>query len=300
MKGVTLPDWLSQLLAECPAAGKGVHAWLFKTARQLHAHYPAPEIVRLLEQGAAQCGRPVAQREIQDAVQAALQCAWTPASIPRPMRAVPKWPAVNQEQREAIIRDGPGLADLWDASPVRFENNDSRTEEIVDVLFPGNPLLCCGWSAHKFDTRPREEWRDELCRLQLIVPSPMTAPAGTTQDGRESKHTLNNTGPRRFLVIEFDQGSFDDHAAILAHLAEFGPLVLAVHSGNKSLHGWFHCSGRNEEKLHRFMRYATTLGADPATWTRSQFVRLPDGRRDTGARQAVLYFNPKPIQEGSR
>ena len=32
---------------------------------------------------------------------------------------------VNQEQREAIIREGGGLADLWEASPVRMEDNDS-------------------------------------------------------------------------------------------------------------------------------------------------------------------------------
>ncbi len=39
------------------------------------------------------------------------------------------------------------------------------------------------------------------------------------------------------------------------------------------------------------MRYAVSLGADPATWTRSQFVRLPGGVRDNGKRQPVLFFN---------
>ena len=44
------------------------------------------------------------------------------------------------------------------------------------------------------------------------------------------------------------------------------------------------------------MRYAVSLGADPATWTRCQFVRMPDGLRPrAGAwpvRQQVFHFNP--------
>ena len=44
------------------------------------------------------------------------------------------------------------------------------------------------------------------------------------------------------------------------------------------------------------MRYAVSLGADPATWTRSQFVRMPEGRRDNGQRQTAYFFNPKPLE----
>jgi hypothetical protein len=106
-----------------------------------------------------------------------------------------------------------------------------------------------------------------------------------------SAHTLDNTGPRRFLVVEFDSGITDHHAALLLHLANYAPLVLAVHSGGKSLHGWFYCAGQPEDKVNRFFRYAVSLGADPSTWTRSQFVRMPDGKRDD-ARQAVFFWKP--------
>jgi hypothetical protein len=119
---------------------------------------------------------------------------------------------------------------------------------------------------------------------------------GTTQDGKKSEHTLNNTGDRRFLVIEQDAGTADEQAAVLMHLAETAPLVLAVHSGSKSIHGWFCCHGRPEDKLLAFMRRAVALGADRATWTRSQFVRMPDGIRDNGNRQTVYFFNPQNIK----
>lgn len=110
------------------------------------------------------------------------------------------------------------------------------------------------------------------------------------------KHALSNTGSRSFLVVEFDIGTTDDHAALLLHLAERAPLTLAVHSGRKSLHGWFYCKDQPEGRLEFFMRYAASLGADVATWTRSQFVRMPDGLRENGKHQVVYFFNPDVVR----
>jgi hypothetical protein len=186
--------------------------------------------------------------------------------------------------------------DLWERSPIRFDSAAAQTERIIDTLFPNDPLLCCAASNDQFATRTREEWRGELSALQLIVPSPMSARTGKTKDGRTSAHTLDNTGPRRFLVVEQDSGSADEQAGVLLHLATKAPLALAVHSGSKSIHGWFACKGQPEERLHAFMRYAVGLGADPATWTRSQFVRMPDGTRQNGSRQTVFYFNPEVLK----
>jgi hypothetical protein len=39
-----------------------------------------------------------------------------------------------------------------------------------------------------------------------------------------------------------------------------------------------------------------TLGADPATWTRSQFVRMPDGTRENGQRQTIFFLSLKPME----
>lgn len=236
------------------------------------------------------------RNEILSAVQNSLGCAWHLHGPSAPTPA-PKWPKLNEEQRAAIVRDGPALVDLWELSPVRLEDNEQHTEQIIDRLFPGNPLLCCGKSSHEFSTRPREEWRGELSKLQLIVPSPMRTRTGKTKDGRESAHTLHNTGLRRFLVCEFDGGTVDEHAALLLHLARYAPLVCVVHSGGKSLHGWFLVAGQPDEKVLRFFRYAVSVGADPTTWTRSQFVRMPDGTRDNnGRRQTVYFLNFKPLE----
>ena len=74
------PAFLQELLGACPHAGEGVHDWLFRVARQLHAHMPALEIVSLLESRVANCGRSVPRSEIVAAVQNSLGCAWQPGS----------------------------------------------------------------------------------------------------------------------------------------------------------------------------------------------------------------------------
>ena len=276
-----------------PGRGGGLHNWLFRVARLFHPYRDENEIIELLR--GATVGEPIHPGEIESAVARSKGAAWTPGQSSR-VAPAPAWPAVNQEQRDAIIQSGGGLVELWENSPVRFDDTDGCTEALLDALFPGNPLLCCGLSDSKFDTRSREEWRGNLSALQLIVPNPMTARTGLTQDGKQSAHALSITGRRRFLVVEFDQGNVDDHAALLWHLAQKAPLALVVHSGSKSLHGWFYCLGQADEKLRRFFSYAVSLGADPATWTRSQFVRMPDGLRDNAEPQVVYYFNPEVVK----
>jgi hypothetical protein len=297
-----LPQFILEMLAAPPHAGEGVHNWLFRVARHLHAHLPAPEIVAMLESRVQGCGRHVSRNEIEDAVKNALACAWQPHGNAVPIQSAPKkWPDVNQEQRAAILRDNGGLADLQEASKPRIEDAAQHTEEIIDRLFPGNPLLCCGKDSSVFDTKPREEWRGQMSALALIVPSPMSALSGKKKnpkpgESERSAHTLDNTGERRFLICEFDTGTADEHAALLFNLGTIAPLVCAVHSGGKSLHGWFYVHGQPAATVEKFFRYAVSLGADRATWTRSQFVRMPDGTRDNGKRQTVYFTNFKSME----
>lgn len=291
-----LPQFVRDLMASCPRAGEGVNPYLYVMARVLHPYRTEEEICEMLRCLTAGCGRIVTEQEIQRAVENSKAAAWVPGK-PKLVRSAPPWPTVNEEQRQAVLSEGYRLVDLWEESTHRFEDNEPHTERIIDVLFPGNPLLCCcGKRRTEFATRPREEWRGKLSDRQFIVPSPMSARTGLTKQGKKSQHTLSNTGARRFLVIEFDSGSLDDHAALLRHLSGRWPLALVVNSGSKSLHGWFYCHGQPEEDLREFMRRAVSLGADPMTWIRSQFVRMPDGTRDDGRRQRAFFLNPEVIK----
>ncbi len=290
-----LPTFVRDMMAAPPKTGEGVHDFLFRLARVLHPYRSESDIEAILTASVATCGRIVPQKEIRDAVRNSRAAAWKPGEPPAPKTEHP-WPRADAEARGSIIDSGLLLVDQWEASPRRWDDDAPHTEEVIDLLFPGDPLLCCGKSAREFDTKLRSEWRGELSNLSFITPSPMAARRGLTQEGKESAHALSITGPRRFLVVEFDNGTADEQAAILLHLAKRAPLALAIHSGGKSVHGWFWCAGQTETRLRRFMTYAVSVGADPKLWTRSQFARMPDGLRDNGKRQTVYFFNPEVIK----
>jgi hypothetical protein len=316
-----LPTRIRDLLNSCPQAGTGVHKWLIKVAVKLHPFFTNKEdIAELLWKYSADCGRDVDDREVWEAIESSARWLKNQKGEGGKRPLIPKWPNRNPEIINAIVRAGPSIDGLIARSPVRLTADHPRAEEIMATLFPVNSLVCVGKTKESFKTAPLERWLQFrlLRQMPFVVPSPMLGVYGRTKGGKNSMHCLENTGPRRFLVIEFDPQSWkelspdeqasygcedvykqrkkDEHAALLWHLAEREKLVLAVDSGKKSVHGWFHCEGRAEESLLEFMRYAVSLGADDSTWTKSQFVRIPDGLREDGKRQRVLYFDPNILE----
>ena len=309
-----LPRSIQEQIKSCPAAGQGVHAWLFKTALVLHRYFSGDQIEVILSEYVS-CNRP--EREIREAVanSGRIIRGETPSSGP-----LKPWPGVDYTTVHKVVVDGPArLKDLPAISPFSVGAEERKTEEILNALFPGNPFLCFGLAPNSFSTRPREFWRGKESDFQFIVPNPMVKETGETKDGRESKRCLENTGPRRFLIAEFDISEedkkwapyvrkwkakgisvLDANVALLIELARRGlprlPLALAVHSGGKSIHGWYFCEGLTDEQLRPFMVRAVRLGADPATWTKCQLVRMPDGTRDNGKRQQVHFFAPEVIR----
>jgi hypothetical protein len=242
------------------------------------------------------------------------------AATPR----TPPWPQPDVVMIEEICREGISLAALDIDSPVKIDGRARHAEEVIGAMFPGDPWLCCGVASHDFHTRRRSEWRGSLADQSFIVPSAMLGRYGFTKRGEVSQHAQSAVGHRQHLVIEFDfalksrDGLHDTElaplirrldaydikvadmcSALLTHLARFTPLALVVHSGGKSLHGWFPCADIPEDGLHDFMHFACQLGADPKTWTPSQFARVPDGtRRDHGRkprRQHICLWNPEAL-----
>lgn len=311
-----IPPWLASNLANPPVSGAGVHGWLFNTARQLHAHLSPAEITSRLTAAVSGVGRHVTAREIADAVKNSAAVAWKPKGLEdenpgtaavrkpptKPTATADRWPAPCLVSRQGAIasaaRDGvAGIYDLWEASPERLESRDTP-DDWIDRLFPGVEWICLAPDGPETArTRLRHSWYFESSTCGLIVPSPMTAAKGKRLDGKPSPRCLDNTGLRRWLVIEFDSGAIDDQAALHWHLdrcaaaCEWPRLTLCVHSGGKSLHGWYGPCQR-EDNSKALMTYARLLGADTAAWNRCQFVRLPDGRRDNAKLQPVQYYDP--------
>lgn len=303
---------VSVKLTKPPA--NGVHGWLFAQASKLARFgVPASDARRTLRELVIDFpprpDRNVPEREINGAVDGAYRRSKVPPAIFGALTydASTGWPEcictpsrgqdyILDLRRAHDVAGGFGLVDLFHASPVQYDDDLQHTREILGQLYGPHELICVGKSTISFETGSTDEF-DALHKYQLIVPNPMRAFAGRTVDGtRWSAHTRHNTGPRRFLVVESDAGLNEDiQAGVLWHLAQStdAPLVLATRSGGKSVHGWFRCDGVCPELLARWFRYASSLGADPRLWLPEQFVRMPDGTRDNGNRQTVVYFNPE-------
>jgi len=327
------------LIESCPPADCGVHDWSFEVLKVLVKYYASDEMLvaaaraifdhfatRLVDDGEI-------RRQIGNARRLrfscpSLACSGENAATP------PRWPLPAIARIEEIIRQGPSLAQLSGTSPVPTHDCAVGAAQVLDRLFPGDPLICCSKTIDSHATRALSSW-GHLAEYQFIVPSPMSEVWGKTNDGRPSQRTLVNTGPRRYLVVEFDfkavpeGGSVQEKvqgrrrtakhasaleigrmvtllnsdgytvqdmcAALIDHLSKYMPPAMVVHSGGKSLHAWFYCAGIEERLVHRFMHYAVHLGADHHTWNRCQSVRMPEGLRDNGARQKIVYFNPEVL-----
>lgn len=291
-----LPQFLRDMIASTPRHGDGVHQWLYRVARQLHAHRTPAEICGLLSACVADCGRAVPESEIVAAVENAGKTAWKPSGSARVVpvaQTLPKWPERDTGRISAIAAADPDAFDkLRGSSPFRVSPELHDAESVLERLFPGDPLLCVAAGVASARVLARSELRGIAGKMSHIVPSPMTATAGTNKQGLPSPRCLDNTGPRTYLITEFDHDTRDTQAAVIRHLARLGPLALVVDSAGKSLHAWWRCSGQPEERIRAFFRRAVSLGADPATWTRCQLVRMPLGLRDGAKRQLVHFYEP--------
>jgi hypothetical protein len=340
----TTGDQLNSHAASCPQAGQGVHDFVLERVRHLYDYLEPEGIHSLIKLETANCGRDVPDAEIWRAIRgwAIRKVAGTRLRNAPYQRLVarsckPPWPERDYQLIDELVRGGAGAEALFRTSPwpVCGRRLDPKKtlrwmfSQALEGTVPENDtLVCAGPSTALMRTKRLGEWGDSFRDQTFIVPNPMSKVQGINQEGRLSWRCLNNTGERWYLVIECDikkggsdkpEGPWDRflkawaekgitiadaNAAILWKLRAWLPLVLVVYSGGKSFHGWFICRGVDEQELHKFMRNAVLLGADRATWTRCQPVRMPEGIRweDKWApvRQRVVYFDPLTIEKWRR
>ena len=206
-----------------------------------------------------------------------------------------RYPRPNEAARAAVMAEAPAtaLAVLREKTPIK-NPQDLTTGEVLDLIFgDGDPLLCFSTASKYASTEPRSFFRGTEHCYHFLVPSPMNARYGHTKgEGRQTVRSLENVGPRMHVVVEFDTGSLDEQAALILHLAQYClPLRMVIFSGGKSLHAWFDVRGFCDESVQLFLRYAAWVGADTATFSPVQLVRMPNVEREPGRMQEVLYLD---------
>jgi hypothetical protein len=196
-------------------------------------------------------------------------------------------------------------------------------EEIIDRMYPGNPLLCRAAASQRWArTDTRESIRGVEKEMEWLVPSPMSKVTGFAHstNNPNSHRCRENAGPRVYLVLDFDLSEinglgesiakwkakgvsiWDVQAVIIAHLANEGnprqgPFMI-VNTGGKSLHSWYVIhAGFPEAMALDFLSRAIPLGADKRAELPEQLFRFPGGTRksDSNQPQSILLYDEKKL-----
>jgi len=203
--------------------------------------------------------------------------------------------SLNWPDAEALMQTEIQRAFPADMDRLAQNGEDFKQEPRLWLprLFHEEELVCIASDVFHFQTMllPKAVEITGSYRMEFVNPNPMVAETGVTREGKTSHHCEDNTGPRVFLVVEFDSGTPQEQAAYHKYLGKHLPLVIMIYSGGKSTHGWYHCESESETRCRRFFELACQLGADPKTWSVCQFVRLPGGKNGkTGKTQQVIHY----------
>ncbi len=273
-----------------PPPEHGIHQWTLQVAWECRrAGYMPEEAIGKIMAFNGTMRRYFQPREVEDAVEKAFRTSVEDIPGGR-KKSLPEW---NPAETKRLAAEHPlsldELVNRSGAIPSQYE--------LLRSLFPDpDSLLCIGRSATNFRTDILDGQMN-LETAQFIVPAIMTKRLGETDEGKLSAHSKDNTGPREFIVFDFDKPSSQEQLAAIGWLSKFRKPVLILHSGGKSFHVWFRAS-ENPDDDETFWRLGITLGADPAIYNnRSSFVRLPKGCRENGVIQEVHYFDPHATSE---
>ena len=215
-----------------------------------------------------------------------MQKAWEPL-------AHKYWGKIGEEILRAAKHLFPlTVADLWEHSPVR---PPAEPDEIFQVfmrtLWKPEDILWCGQQyesgqpRHAANFKTAAEWLSKG-----RAPGPLTT-GWTFAEGSVSR-CKERAMSRRYLVLESDKLDEASTVSVFWWLKEKMQLRLraVVHSGNRSLHGWFDLPQHQLAALESALPEA---GFDSKLFTPSQPCRLPGWQRTDKAAllQRLLYLD---------
>lgn len=282
-----------------PPPEYGVHAWALSTARKcrnlgISREFTEP-LIRAFEPLLRE-GRNFKFNEVENAVHTAFSTELkAEASRVSDSFSRIQWDSVLTSEIHSLYGKSP---DDWRA--ISLPHPEKLTpKEVLEIIIKPSPesLICVGYKngdyGFKRITKEFQEFKN-LERYAYVIPAFMTARSGMTQSGKTSAGAKSNTGDRIYNVVDLDDPPPEEHSSILWKLAEFQKPDLVLRTGGKGLHGWFPVS---EDDDH-FWHAAVLLGADVRIYkNKSQLVRLPNGTRDNGEKQEVLFINPNLKQK---
>jgi hypothetical protein len=316
-----LPEHIKDMLSSWPASGSGlraVHRHMLTIADRLRHYVDIDEADHLIRTS-------MPRRQKRGEVEDTVAKAYDVTAVQKKTDAIPDF-LPDLQRIENIVAERIGPRSILLELEERSHAIPARVEELLAILFPPGCFICVAHSFDNVTTLPLANLYDKRPeRHPWLVPNPMTAPYAIDSKGVKHRRCLANTGPRRFIICDFDIKEADKDgnptvyaplvqkwrkhgvtiqdaaAALIDYLAGYGPLVLVVYSGNVSLQAWFYAQGESESarsNLRDFFESAIVLGADKAGWNRCQLFRMPGATHPiTKRQQTVHFFNPSKIKQ---
>lgn len=175
---------------------------------------------------------------------------------------------------QPVLASVYGLADLWEASPCRLFCDEPYTDAIIDAFcVRDGSITVASTNPDAPITTPREALRGTTAGYAWIW----------------TEHAF----------AEITVGDIDLQARSLRDLGEILPLVLAYRTHESALCGWFDAPTADSDRLNKWRRRATQLGATcHCPLGLSVPVQMPDGIIvGTNDRARVFFFAPKTSEK---
>ena len=269
----------------------GTHNWLAVVAGGLKKLLPRNQSIAYLRRCCDEFvrHRQVPDREICNAVEFAYGDY---GGSPNFGQKALNWPKPDSSFLGKIIHE---TKPCFDAG----SDTGLEAQQVLPKLYGKDELICMGLDESRPLIGPLLQILGDAQSQQFIVVNPMKGDFGVNRRGMPSQRCQNNTGPRRYIVAEFDDPNLskNNQAAVATMLRKVAPLVLAVDSGGKSIHAWYRVSHLGAKDQARFFAFACLLGADPTRWDPCGWLRMPGGLRCSkgvrSIRQRILFFDDR-------
>jgi len=291
-----MPYWRLRLLYASPELHKSPKELYRDAMGMTEAGLVFFEQCEVLQRRFSGYYRMIEDREIENAINSALGVtsgSKKPGVI---------YPDLNLALRQEAIESSSikTVQQLKDLSQVS-KPGELSSEAVLDLFFAPEELVCMGESKQLAYTARRIKFRGKEEDHPFIVTNAMKAEWALNSLGRPSARCNNNVGPMLRLVVEFDEGTLDEQAAIIGNLMDKGVVVqMVLWSGGKSLHSWVDISQNTEAEKETILRYVAALGADKAMFIPCQLCRTPNAiRKENGTKQEVYFLNVSKPKEQS-
>jgi hypothetical protein len=254
-----------------------------------------------------------------------LQVAYSPDRLDyetAPRRAVARVWEAEGDLTKITDQESEGAPDAQEELLIRFRRTPSSsiveaspdklatpTRRILQRLFDPEQIINIQQTALEYGTLVKlgqlEEYLEEsktvLNDYKFLNPAHFKKVEGVPNPlhpkNKVSTRCNENVKARPWMVLEMDSKDIaktERFNTFAMTMSEFAPLVLAVDTGNKSIHFWFDAHDVAPKIRAQFFALSCLHGADKRLGVKSQIARMPNvtGADNGRGPQKVLYFDP--------